>query len=322
MNKLKKSTVYSVFWNFAFERQEIFFNRLKRKNVLTRDPILKQFKFTNVYRAADRVSQYLIKNVIYDCKDNNPYNVFFRILLFKIFNKIRTWEELEAIQGEIHVSEFSERTYSVLLNDLKRMGPIFSSAYILPTHSGTFKSQIKHVNFLNLLRKMLDDNLPVTITQTRNLQEVFLLLVKYPLLGDFLAFQFAIDINYSNLVNHSEMDFVMAGPGAKSGIEKCFIDIGHYSYEDVIKIMVENQEKEFQNFNLDFKTLFGRKLHLIDAQNLFCEVDKYTRVSHPEIKTSSNRHKIKSKYIQNRQEIDYFFPPKWNLNEKIKNEIF
>ena len=40
-------------------------------------------------------------------------------------------------------------------------------------------------------------------------------------MGDFLAFQLLIDLNYSNLTDFSEMDFVVAGPGARDGIRKC-----------------------------------------------------------------------------------------------------
>ncbi len=59
----------------------------------TADEILSTYKFTNAYRAADRVSQYLIREVIYH-GDQSPENLFFRTLLFKIFNKIDTWELL------------------------------------------------------------------------------------------------------------------------------------------------------------------------------------------------------------------------------------
>lgn len=41
-------------------------------------------------------------------------------------------------------------------------------------------------------------------------------------MGKFLAFQYAIDINYSELCDFSEMDYVVAGPGAHSGISKIF----------------------------------------------------------------------------------------------------
>ena len=48
---------------------------------------------TNVYRATDRVSQYLIRNVIYkNIKRYKPEDILLRILVFKIFNKIETWE--------------------------------------------------------------------------------------------------------------------------------------------------------------------------------------------------------------------------------------
>lgn len=59
--------VYDTYWKFATERQEVFYNRIENKMFpWTDDEILKIYKFTNAYRASDRVSQYLIKNVIYD----------------------------------------------------------------------------------------------------------------------------------------------------------------------------------------------------------------------------------------------------------------
>jgi hypothetical protein len=111
------------------------------------------------------------------------------------------------------------------------------------------------------------------------------------------------------------MEFVKAGPGAKDGILKCFKDFGGYSFEDIIHLMVENQEQEFKRLNLDFQNLWGRKLQLIDCQNIFCEVDKYSRVAHPEIIGASNRKRIKQKYKRQQNEsIEYFFPPKWGIN--------
>ena len=63
---------------------------------------------------------------------------------------------------------------------------------------------------------------------------MFEVLLSYLTLGKFLAFQFAIDINYSELCDFSEMSFVIAGPGAQNGIKKCFGDLKGYTYEDVI----------------------------------------------------------------------------------------
>jgi alpha-glutamyl/putrescinyl thymine pyrophosphorylase clade 1 len=59
----------------------------------TADPILARHKFTNVYQAADRVSQHLIRHVIY-AGSQDPEEVVLRVLLIKFFNRIETWELL------------------------------------------------------------------------------------------------------------------------------------------------------------------------------------------------------------------------------------
>lgn len=71
--------VMDIYWKFATARQEIFFNRLAGKSTLTTDPILLRHKFTSAYRAADRVSQYLIREVIYK-GDPSPDETLFRII--------------------------------------------------------------------------------------------------------------------------------------------------------------------------------------------------------------------------------------------------
>src|SRR5690348_15425372 len=65
-HKVLVTPVFQAYWWFAAERQEIFFRRLESANrALTNDPVLNTYRFTNSYRASDRVSQYLIRNVIY-----------------------------------------------------------------------------------------------------------------------------------------------------------------------------------------------------------------------------------------------------------------
>src|SRR5262245_57315637 len=77
---LRRTEVYDTYWRFAAERQQIFFKRLERHPPpWTEDEFLRTYKFTNAYRASDRVSQYLIRNVIY--RDDLPLardEVFFR----------------------------------------------------------------------------------------------------------------------------------------------------------------------------------------------------------------------------------------------------
>jgi alpha-glutamyl/putrescinyl thymine pyrophosphorylase clade 1 len=96
---------YEVYWRFAAERLAIFYRRRHDPvGPWTSDPILRAYRFTNVFRATDRVSQYLIREV-QDRPDRPqaPREVFFRTILFKVFNKIETWEALERAHGPLPV---------------------------------------------------------------------------------------------------------------------------------------------------------------------------------------------------------------------------
>ena len=53
------------------------------------------------------------------------------------------------------------------------------------------------------------------------MRAAFEILRSYPAIGDFLAYQYLIDLNYSAALNYDEMEFVVAGPGARDGIRKC-----------------------------------------------------------------------------------------------------
>lgn len=317
----KTTEVYDSYWKFAALRQDAFFNRIEGKNYpWTEDNIISKYKFTNTYRASDRVSQYLIKNVIYrDDLPNTPEEILFRILLFKIFNKIETWESLEFELGEIRYSEYNFDRYDKILNNkLLAKKTVYSAAYIMPSVL-QFGFPRKHSNHLKLIEFILKKNSADLLMETKRMQDAFILIKGFPGLGDFLAYQLLIDINYSPVLNFSEAEFVVAGPGAIGGISKCFSDTGGLSNVEIIKLMTDRQEREFERLGLKFKTLWGRNLQLIDCQNIFCETDKYARVKHPEIKGNSDRTRIKQIYKVSKKPIDYWFPPKWGLNEIINN---
>src|SRR5215469_33162 len=98
---LEVTECFDAYWKFAAERQRVFHRRASgMPPPWTADPILAKHQFTNVYRAADRVSQYLIREVIYT-GPQDPQEVVFRVLLFKFFNRIQTWELLRERLGRM-----------------------------------------------------------------------------------------------------------------------------------------------------------------------------------------------------------------------------
>ncbi|REJ65785.1 MAG: hypothetical protein DWQ31_17165 [Planctomycetota bacterium] len=316
----KPSVVFDTYWRFAAERQAVFHRRaLGETPPWTDDEILREYKFTNAYRASDRVSQYLIRHVIYE-GDQSSEEVFFRTILFKLFNKIETWEMLSQELGPPTYAEYSfERYDRILTRAIEGKRTIYSAAYIMPSGSKAFGTTRKHRSHLRLLEQMMEDNLPARIAEAPSMRKAFELLLSYPMIGDFLAYQYVTDLNYSDLTDFSEMEFVIPGPGALDGIRKCFESLGGLSETDVIKVVAERQEAEFARLGLEFHSLWGRPLQLIDCQNLFCEISKYARVKHPDVAGVSKRTRIKQKHRPNMEPIDYWYPPKWGINERISN---
>jgi hypothetical protein len=139
----------------------------------------------------------------------------------------------------------------------------------------------------------LQARLPDRVRQAHDLQSVYEWILQYPGLGRVLAFQYAIDLNYSSQLDFDEGSFVVAGLGALDGIAKCFGSIASHSPEQIIQLVTECQTEELQSRCLAFPGLFGRPLQPIDVQNLFCEISKYARVAHPEIDGTSGRKRIK-----------------------------
>lgn len=317
LSKPKRSAVYDSYWRFASARYKIFSKRIiDPQGPWTNDPIIAKHRFTNVFRASDRVSQFLID---LQYRDDSAEDTFFKTMLFKIFNKIETYTFLENELGRITFRDFNFEKYDQLLTWRKaEPKTIYSAAYIMPSPGNVFGHKAKHSNHLALLSKMMHDKFHERVQKAKSLEEIYQLFLSCPSFGSFLAFQYTIDVNYSALTDFSEMDFVVAGPGAINGIAKCFDSLGDYSHADIIRLMADDQERECQRLGVELPNLWGRKLQLIDCQNLFCEVDKYLRGTNPELSGDSGRTRIKQIYSANHKPLSFFFPPKWNLNDKIK----
>lgn len=310
---IRVSECFDTYWRFAAERQRVFHARAAGEPPpWTDDPIIARHKFTNVYRAADRVSQYLIRDVIY-AGSQDADEVVFRTLLFKIFNRIETWELLVRELGGLPSWEWFEfGAYErILAAAMQRGERIYSAAYIVPNPA--YGEPRKHGNHLRLLEQAMATELDALLVEAKSLREVYELLVDLPSLGPFLAYQYAIDLAYTPVVAAEENEFVVPGPGALDGISKCFTDTDGLGPAEVIAWMKDTSAEHFERLGLEFVDLWGRWPTLIDWQNVFCEVSKYTRVSHPHIQGVSGRTRIKQEFRQTVRPIEYRFPPKWGL---------
>lgn len=310
----RRDDLFRAYWSFAAKRQHAFLARARGAPApWTDDPVIERFKFTNAYRASDRVSQFLIRDVIY--RDGfSTDDTLLRIVLFRLFSRTSTWRDLERQLGPITRATISTRRLPRALERMQARGPIYTSAFILCANDA-YGHKRKSMNHVALARAMFRRRgLPLSIARAGTLGDVYQALLRYPLIGPFMAYQLAIDVNYSELVDFDEDDFTVAGPGAERGIKKVFPAASRREMTAIIHWMTANQESEAASVGVGLPTLFGRRLRAIDCQNLFCELDKYARVAFPELK--SNRSRIKATFVPSSEPLPLFYPPKWGINER------
>jgi hypothetical protein len=255
----------------------------------------------------------LISHVIYS-GPQQPEEIAFRTLLFKVFNRISTWQLLESALGEVTWETYDSAQYDQLLTAAFAAGTrLYSPAYVVPPPA--LGARRKHTNHLRLVGMMMNSQVIQKVAAAGTMRAGFEILRSYPAIGDFLAYQYLIDLNYSAALGYDEMEFVVAGPGARDGIRKCFGPAATGIESDVIRYMADHQEQHFHRLGLRFGGLRGRPLQLIDCQNLFCEVDKYARVAHPDVPGISGRTRIKQLFQPVAKPVPAWFPPKWGLGD-------
>lgn len=306
--------LFEAYWRFAAARQQIFDARWSGQPApWTSDPILQTYKFCNTYRAVDRVTQYLLSDVIYhhDAAELSADDTFCRIVLFRLFSKPTTWRALDHPDRPVTTASLEPDRDGEVLEKLRRTQSIYTSAFILAPPSTSVGS--KHLHHLRLVKQMFaPGGLGLDLARARTLRDVVEALLRWPTIGPFLAYQIAIDLNYSPHLQFSENDFTLPGPGAQRGIQKVFRSPGGRSAQQLIMEMVDSQDEHFARLGIDFTGLFGRPLHAIDCQGLFCEIDKYARVAYPDLKSA--RVRIKQTFRPLGQLPPLVFPPQWQLD--------
>ena len=318
------SFTWYLYW--ICERMDIFWRKYSGdRKPWTEDKILQNFKFTNVYRCLDRVSQYLLSHVIYNGKQYEPEDIFFRILLFKHFNKVETWELLEKEFGDITYETGLENIARFLDDCIDKGIAIYGNAYIIncffyqyPEYAHIAGMSKHRAHFLIYEDEIFQNGHLYDFLEAKSLEELFGVFRKMKIYGDFTAQQYAIDLNYSTLFNFDENDFVITGPGSIRGIERTFEDARGCDYVGVIKWVHKNFEELMSHFEketgMEFKPLPNRLPTLIDLQNCFCETDKFLRgmwIETPGVKVKGQR--IKHTYLPNKERIEYVFPEKWGV---------
>jgi len=308
---------YLVYW--ISERQKIFWQRYQNVHTpWTNDPIFRRTKFTNTYRVLDRASQDLLRRVIYNGKQYSKRDMLYRIIIYRHFNHPYTWSRLIEEFGDITLDISKQKLLEYLASLTE---PIYNKAYMLT--SGFTKGQRYskfsgmdkfHAYFEIFYQEIFENNYYTHLLGCSSMKELFFALKTITGVGDFIAFQYCIDFNYSKLFNFSENEFIIAGTGAKRGIDRTWLEMYNQPYEDVIYWTKDNINSLFNQYDLEFTPIPNRLLTLADIHNCYCEVGKYLKALSPN-KNIAGEKQISHRFYYDRkkEKIQYTFPPDWNV---------
>lgn len=287
------------FWYFANERYRLFENRqITGMSVPSPDPILNDNRFTNTFRVTDRVSQRLLH--IQQEGPQDPASLILRTILFKVFNKESTWDAIVENTGQPSVDNWDPAAVQAVLDDRVAAGEkIFTGSYMMvnPLTAGW----VKHHYYIDMIGTLLGDHHRNRILESRSLADLTGRLWEIEGIGAFLAYQYAIDLNYTSLFDFSEDDYVLVGHGAKRGLKRLFGN-SRMAEARVMELTLDRGDR-------GPKLMGSREMHLIDTQNVLCEYDKYMRVLEPD-----GTRRAKQRYRPDPRPLpELVWPEGWNL---------
>lgn len=243
----------------------------------TTDPILAGYKFCNTFRVLDRVSQYIVTEVV-EKGPQRREEVTFRVLLFSMYTSIRTYETLRKKIKPFTWEAYKRADYESVLRDLYDNGvSIYTGAYQKPAPElGFTENFMNHLAFLEVLMR----ELPAQLRDAEYMADVFDYLRTFKSMGAFTAYQLVLNLSYSNVINFSDYDFVAICIGSRRGLQRCFGETIPRSAEvDIVRWMQLSQDEHFERLGIRFNGLGPDHLPMMlcDIEHTLCELDKYIR---------------------------------------------
>ncbi|KAF5337920.1 hypothetical protein D9758_013116 [Tetrapyrgos nigripes] len=281
----KPTAVFDTFWYWCSERHAIYERRrVGQPFPWTDDKYLQTSRFCNTFRVLDKVSQYLIREVI-EKGSQDPTELVFRIVLFNIFTKPATWEVLVEELGPLEWSRYRRKDYIKVLTELNECQAIFTGSFL--KNGPRLGYEDVFVNHLVLLEIMMDKDLAGIIQNAQYMAEIHSFFHSLPGMANFNAYQLLLNLSYSNIMQFSGMDFVVPCKGSIAGLVRIFgqemqkLEKDPSLGEAIMRWFATHQTEQFRRLGLKPPKLGpkGQLMELADIEHALCEVDKYCRLS-------------------------------------------
>lgn len=260
---------FERFIAFVIERHRIYERRAAGKPApWTKDPILAQYKFTNVYRELDRVTVWIREH--WRTPHCHNEDLWFAMVVARLINHPPTLAEL-SLPGRWNHAQFLR----VMHGRRDRGEKSFGSAYIVSTNGQSMDKAIYLAEYV--LDAMWEHRAFYRPKPTHTLSDYHERLMGAQGMGSFMAAQIVADMKYVLPLKNAKdwWIFAASGPGSRRGMSYLMNQDPRTHWKEdewraALKELARLVQPHIAELNLP-------KLHAQDLQNCLCEFSKYRR---------------------------------------------
>jgi hypothetical protein len=300
----------AAFFAYARARHQIYLDRAAGKPYpWTKDPILGEYSFCNVFRELDRNTIWYRQNVR-ERYDGTP-TVLLGTVLFRMINRIETcdvifnqsdrgtttFDRLAQTRNMKEIRAALSAMEKLIYKEIGTTGPFVTGAYTLSSPPG-FK---KLPGVLEIVRRFMEQSewrtaaseLMAKSHPSWYLEKCWEWLRMFDFFGDFHAYEIVTDLRHTYLLREAPdiMTWANPGPGANRGANRIH---GRELEQRNSKAQLNEEMRELLALSRETKFWpYNEFWEMRDVEHTLCEFDKYTRVQ-----LGQGRPRSKYKYRQ------------------------
>lgn len=295
-NGLATEALEGPLWYWITERMAIWHRRCRsgQTKPWTADSIFQQYRFCNVFRELDVVTQWIAENIRTPFADHQ--HLWFMLAIARTINHPPTLRELiDSPDAWPAAPNFSPERMTYVLDARKARGEqVYTGAYMIRAESNPKAawypwSKQRYVSEI-VLGRLWEDRRKLTdeCEAARTLEETWGLLAGEPYYigwGPFMSYEWVTDLRWTRYLKNAtdKLTWANAGPGALRGLRRLRTADGTLDPQTIRPAeALVGMRRLLALAPENLPEAFGSALELRDIEHSLCEVDKYLRVHHGE----------------------------------------
>lgn len=273
---------YEPFFAFAKERHKIYLRRHEQRlpPPWTTDPILHQYRFTNVYRELDNVTLWFARNAR-NAYEIDPVATMMATVVFRLFNRNTTGEAIfrQQVFGnftpfEMFLDTGDSMTMYTPIRNYCGKGPYCTGAYIINSPNGMDKL----TGVLTMIQWVWNRRMEFVdaIIREQTLEKAWEQFRKIDHIADFTSYEFVTDLRWTKLLSGATdiMTWANPGPGAMRGLNRLH---GRELEKKQPKHVFVCEMRDILEASRTAWPSYWPALEMREIEHTLCEFDKYER---------------------------------------------